>query len=175
MSQIARALKHERIRLEMRTVPLSTEESAALGPRATRELKERVLDEIAALLDATAPIGSRKRLFDDLVHRERKASTATGRGLAIPHVRTMNVKEPIVAFLRSTPGLDFAAPDDRPVHVFLVLVAPPWDDRLYLKFYREAADLFLRDGALETLLAARTESDVLAFFRSVPDEGSLER
>ena len=165
MSQIARALRNERIRLEMKTLPLSAEERDALGPRATRVIKERVLDEIATLLDETAPIGSRKRLFDDLVHRERKASTAAGGGLAIPHVRTMNVKEPIVAFLRSTPGLDFASPDGRPTHVFLVLVAPPWDDRVYLKFYREAADLFLRAGALEALLTAKTESEVLGFFR----------
>jgi len=70
---------------------------------------------------------------------------------------------------------EVAAPDGKPVHVFLVLVAPPWDDRLYLKFYREAADLFLREGALETLLAAKIESDVLEFFRKPDEHGTTER
>ena len=71
-----------------------------------------------------------------------------------------------MAFLRSTPGLEFDAPDGRPVHVFLALVAPPWDDRLYLKVYREAAELFRRSDVLPWLLAARTPNDVFNFFRA---------
>lgn len=163
---IAQHLRHDRIRLEMTTVPLSDEESETLGNRAGREIKERVLAEIAEFLEETARIGNRKRLLTDLIHRERKAGTAVGGGLAIPHVRSLTVKEPTVALLRSREGLGFDAPDDAPVHIFLVMVAPPYDDKLYLKFYREAGELFQRDDVLRWLLAAESETEVLQFFRS---------
>jgi PTS system fructose-specific IIC component len=165
VSSIARHLRHDRVRLEMETAPLADEEREELGPRAVRELKERVIAEIAQFLDATANVGNATRLEKDLLNREKKACTAVGGGLAIPHVRTASVKEPIIALLRSTPGLDFDAPDGAVVHVFLVLVAPPWDDKLYLKVYREAGELFLRAETLPRLLAARTANDVFNFFR----------
>jgi PTS system fructose-specific IIC component len=162
---IAQHLRHDRIRLEMETQPLDAEQLETLGPRATRVQKHAVLEEIAHFLETHARVGNAKRLFTDLDHRERKASTAVGSGLALPHVRTMNVKEPIVAFLRSTPGLLFDAPDGSVSHAFLVLVAPPWDDRLYLKLYKEAAEIFLRDDALPYLLRAQSETEILRFFR----------
>jgi mannitol/fructose-specific phosphotransferase system IIA component (Ntr-type) len=162
---IARHLRNDRIRLEMETVPLTVDELEEFGPRAVRELQERVCTEIAEFLDATAQVGNATRLRKDLIDRERKAPTTMGGGLAMPHVRTMNVKEPTIAVLRSTPGLALAAPDGNPVHVFLVLVAPPWDDRLYLKVYREAGTIFLRDDTLPRLLAARHANDVFNFFR----------
>jgi mannitol/fructose-specific phosphotransferase system IIA component (Ntr-type) len=163
---IAKHLRHDRIRLEMETEPLTTDELEEFGPRATRVLQERVFQEIAEFLDQTARVGNATRLRKDLFDREKKAGTAMGGGLAMPHVRTMNVKDPTIAFLRSTPGLDFGAPDHLPVHVFLVLVAPPWDDRLYLKIYREAGTIFLRDDTLPNLLGARNTNDVFNFFRA---------
>ncbi len=57
------------------------------------------------------------------------------------------------------------SPDGSVSHAFLVLVAPPWDDRLYLKLYKEAAEIFLRDDALPYLLRAQSETEILRFFR----------
>lgn len=162
---ISRHLKDDRIRMEMQTPPLSDEEVETLGVRAARTQKERVLTEIVDFLLESGEVGNPKKLLTDLIHRERRAGTAVGRGLAIPHVRTSNVKGPTVAFLRSTEGIDFEAPDGDPVHIFLVLLAPPWDDRLYLKIYREAAELFLRDDVMPYLLSAESPNDVLNFFR----------
>lgn len=163
---IARHLRHDRIRMEMLTQPLTAEEREAGGSAALRRHKEEILAEIADFVESSAPVANRKRLHTDLVHRERKAGTALGRGLAIPHVRTPTAKEPVVALLRSTPGLEFGAPDGQPAHVFLVLLAPPWDDRLYLKIYKEAGELFLRDDVLPWLLQAESANDVFNFFRS---------
>jgi len=60
------------------------------------------------------------------------------------------------------------APDKKPVHIFLVLVAPPYDDRLYLKLYKEAGELFLRDEVMQFLLKAKSTTDIMNFFRA-PD------
>jgi len=163
---LSRHLLSDRILMEMRTQPLDEEQLEALGPRALQVQQEAILAEVAEFLESRARVGNARRLLTDLVNRERKAGTAVGGGLAIPHVRTMNVKEPTVALLRSTGGLEFGAPDGEPVHIFLVLVAPPYDDRLYLKIYKEAAELFLQEHTLEWLLEATSESEILQFLRS---------
>ena len=75
---IAQHLRHDRIRLEMETQPLDAEQLETLGPRATRVQKHAVLEEIAHFLETHARVGNAKRLFTDLDHRERKASTAVG-------------------------------------------------------------------------------------------------
>lgn len=163
---LARHLRHDRILLDMETPPLSDEEREEGGERAVREHKETVLAEIARFLEERARVGNSKRLLTDLINRERKACTAVGGGLAIPHVRTMNVKEMTAVLLRSKAGLEFDAPDGRPVHIFLALVAPPYDDKLYLKIYKEVAELFLRGDVLDWLLNAETENDIFGFLRS---------
>ncbi|MFH0945923.1 MAG: PTS sugar transporter subunit IIA [Planctomycetota bacterium] len=163
---LSRHLRSDRIKLEMDTRPLDVDELEVLGPRAERVQKERILAEIADFLEGTSRVGNAKRLLTDLINRERKAGTGVGGGLAIPHVRTMNVKEPTVALLRSTEGLEFGAPDGELVHIFLVIVGPPYNDRLYLKIYKEAAELFLHEHTLEWLLDATSESEVLQFLRS---------
>lgn len=163
---LSQHLRSDRILLEMSTRPLDEEQLEALGPRAVRVQKEAILAEIAEFLESCARVGNSKRLLTDLINRERKAGTAVGGGLAIPHVRTMNVKEPTVALLRSSEGLDFGAPDGEPVHIFLVMVAPPYDDRLYLRIYKEAAELFLQEHTLSWLLEATSESEILQFLRS---------
>jgi len=163
---IARHLKDDRICLEMQSSPLGDEEREELGARAVRVQKEAILGEVVEFLEERANVGNAKKLLTDLINRERKACTAVGRGLAIPHVRTANVKDPTIAFLRSTEGLEFGSPDALPVHIFLVLLAPPWDDKLYLKIYKEAGELFLRDDVLPYLLSAEKENEVLNFFRT---------
>ena len=163
---LSQHLRSDRILLEMSTQPLDEEQLEALGPRAVRVQKERVLEEIAGFLESSSRVGNAKRLLTDLINRERKAGTAVGGGLAIPHVRTLNVKEPTVALLRSSEGLEFDAPDGDPVHILLVIVAPPYDDRLYLKIYKEAASMFLQDHTLSWLLEANSESEILQFIRA---------
>ena len=64
-------------------------------------------------------------LFKMLKRRETLGSTGIGRGIAIPHCRSLVVNRLRVAFGRHAAGLDFKAIDGKPVqHVFLI-VAPP--------------------------------------------------
>jgi mannitol/fructose-specific phosphotransferase system IIA component (Ntr-type) len=64
-------------------------------------------------------------LFKMLKRRETLGSTGIGRGIAIPHCRSLVVNRLRVAFGRHAAGLDFKAIDEKPVqHVFLI-VAPP--------------------------------------------------
>src|SRR5437879_10777138 len=60
-----------------------------------------------------------------LRRRETLGSTGIGQGIAIPHCRSLVVNRLRVAFGRKLDGIDFKAIDDRPVHYFFLIVAPP--------------------------------------------------
>jgi mannitol/fructose-specific phosphotransferase system IIA component (Ntr-type) len=64
-------------------------------------------------------------LFKMLKRRETLGSTGIGRGIAIPHCRSLVVNRLRVAFGRHAAGLDFKAIDEKPVHYVFLIVAPP--------------------------------------------------
>lgn len=87
------------------------------------ETKEAVRDELVGLLRLD------ERSTDTLTRlvrrREALGSTGVGRGIAIPHCRSLAVNRLRLAFGLHARGLDYDAIDGRPVHVFFLIVAPP--------------------------------------------------
>jgi mannitol/fructose-specific phosphotransferase system IIA component (Ntr-type) len=135
---LLRILRPESIKLELVTVEDPERlEDPEWSIRYKRGLKEEVLGEIADLFESSGAVSNRNKLLVDLVNREKKSSTALGRGVAIPHVRTKQARGFTAAVLRSTPGIWFDAPDAEAVHIFIAMVAPPHDDQQYLKVYRQ--------------------------------------
>jgi len=85
--------------------------------------KDDVLKELIGLLALDDK--SEGMLFKMLKRRENLGSTGIGRGIAIPHCRSLVVSKLRVAFGRKTGGLDFKAIDEKPVNFFFLIVAPP--------------------------------------------------
>ncbi len=85
--------------------------------------KDEVLKELISLLGLDEK--SEGILFKMLKRRENLGSTGIGRGMAIPHCRSLVVNRLRVAFGRKPDGLDFKAIDDQPVRYFFLIVAPP--------------------------------------------------
>ncbi len=85
--------------------------------------KDGVLRELIDLF----PLDTEPRdvLFKMLKRRENLGSTGIGRGIAIPHCRSLVVKELRVAYGRKPEGVDFKAIDNQPVHNLFLIVAPP--------------------------------------------------
>lgn len=87
------------------------------------ETKDEVLKELVALLQLDEK--SEGILFKMLKRRENLGSTGIGRGIAIPHCRSLVVNRLRVAFGRQPQGVDFKAIDEQPVHNVFLIVAPP--------------------------------------------------
>jgi len=64
-------------------------------------------------------------LYKMLKRRENLGSTGIGRGIAIPHCRSLVVNRLRVAFGRKNAGLEFKAMDEKPVRYIFLIVAPP--------------------------------------------------
>ena len=87
------------------------------------ESKDEILKELIGLLGVDEK--SQGILFKMLKRRENLGSTGIGKGIAIPHCRSLVVNRLRVAFGRKKGGVDFKAVDEQPVHNFFLIVAPP--------------------------------------------------
>jgi mannitol/fructose-specific phosphotransferase system IIA component (Ntr-type) len=85
--------------------------------------KDEILKELIGLLKLDEK--SEGMLFKMLKRRENLGSTGIGRGIAIPHCRSLVVSKLRVAFGRKRNGIDFKAIDEKPVNFFFLIVAPP--------------------------------------------------
>jgi len=98
-----------------------TEDAIKLNLESTT--KDDVLKELISLLGLDEK--SEGMLYKMLKRRENLGSTGIGRGIAIPHCRSLVVSKLRVAFGRKADGVDFKAIDDKPVNFFFLIVAPP--------------------------------------------------
>jgi len=95
----------------------------AIKLRIQSDDKDEVLKELIALIGLDEK--SEDMLYKMLKRRENLGSTGIGRGIAIPHCRSLVVNRLRVAFGRKPEGIDFRAIDNKPVYNFFLIVAPP--------------------------------------------------
>jgi len=126
-----------------------------------RSVKRTAVSEICDLFDNGGQVLNRAKLFKDLWNREKRATTALGSGIAIPHVRTMQARSLMLGFSRSLRGLSFDSPDGQPVHLFFSIIGPRHEEAAYLKVYREIALIFRYPAAHQMLMEASNEWEVL--------------
>ena len=158
---ISRYLKPDLIKLEMET-EINIDPNSSLHPDKVLWMrKETILKELVDLLDISGKVGNRHKLLIDLVNREKKATTGIGQGIALPHVRTMQAKEFIMGLARSKKGYDFDSLDKKPVHLFFVMAAPPYEDALYLKIFKALAEILRFDYFREELLNVSSEYEII--------------
>ena len=97
-------------------------DAAAVRLDLQSSTKETVLDELVGLLDLDEE--STQQLRKLLKQRELLGSTGVGRGIAIPHCRSLTQSNLRMAFGIHQQGVEYDSVDQRPAHVFFLIVAP---------------------------------------------------
>jgi len=164
--KLSRYLTEERVKLEMETVVEPPAEGVPLK-KWREEGKRRIINELVDLLENGSRIGNRTKLVTDFINRERKASTAIGHGVALPHIRSLQAKDLMLAFARSTKGYDFDSLDEEPTHLFFVMAAPPYDDALYLKVFKALSQMLQYEQFRKELLQVTSPGEVLRAIKAM--------
>ncbi len=124
-----------------------------------------LLDELISLL--CLDDSSQGMLFKMLKRRENLGSTGIGRGIAIPHCRSMVVPRLRVVFGRKPQGIDFKAIDDQPVYNFFLIVAPPMEvSNQYLPVLGKIAQFAKEPDVPEKLSKLEEPEDFLSLLDS---------
>jgi mannitol/fructose-specific phosphotransferase system IIA component (Ntr-type) len=136
-----------------------SEEAVQLELQGTS--KDEVLKELIGLLGLDEK--AEGMLFKMLKRRENLGSTGIGRGIAIPHCRSLVVNRLRVAFGRKRDGVDFKAIDDKPVHFFFLIVAPPLEvSNQYLPVLGKIAQFSKESDVPGRLLALESPAEFMA-------------
>lgn len=123
--------------------------------------KDEILKELIALLALDDK--SESILFKMLKRRENLGSTGIGRGIAIPHCRSLVVNRLRIAFGRKPEGIEFDAIDDEPVYHFFLIVAPPLEvSNQYLPVLGKIAQFAKEPDVPERLSALQSSDDFIA-------------
>jgi mannitol/fructose-specific phosphotransferase system IIA component (Ntr-type) len=122
--------------------------------------KDDILKEMIALIGLDEK--SEDMLYKMLKRRENLGSTGIGRGIAIPHCRSLVVNRLRVAFGRKPGGIDFRAIDNQPVHNFFLIVAPPLEvSNQYLPVLGKIAQFAKEADIPERLAKLQTAEEFL--------------
>src|SRR6267143_7278552 len=122
--------------------------------------KDEILKELIELLGLDDK--SEGMLYKMLKRRENLGSTGIGRGIAIPHCRSLVVSRLRVAFGRQPQGVDFKAIDDKPVFFFFLIVAPPLEvSNQYLPVLGKIAQFSKESDVPERLLKLKQPGEFM--------------
>lgn len=121
-----------------------TEFSAESKPEAIRKLVDLLVSSHHLRLD-------REALATSVLQREQEVSTCLGGGLAIPHGELTEINQMYGVMAISRLGLNFDAPDGRPVHCMVLLATPPGQRQRHLEVLATLA----RTVGMDTEVQAR--------------------
>ena len=129
--------------------------------------KDEVLKEMIQLLDLDEK--SQGILFKMLKRRENLGSTGIGRGIAIPHCRSLVVDRLRIAFGRTNQPIEFDAIDDNATRFFFLIVAPPLEvSNQYLPVLGKIAQFSKESDVPQRLLALQQPAE---FMRLLEEKG----
>ncbi len=129
--------------------------------------KDKVLEELVDIAAASNMIKDRDELLTDVKERENLVTTGVGYGVAFPHAKTRAAKGIVIAFGRSTKGIDFEAMDHRPVHLFFLIAAPEDAVGAHLNVMARLSFLMKSEDNRQKLMQAGSPGDVLALMDNV--------
>ena len=122
--------------------------------------KDEVLRELIRLLHLDEK--AEGMLYKMLKRRENLGSTGIGRGIAIPHCRSLVVNNLRLAFGRRIEGVEYKSIDEKPAQYFFLIVAPPLEvSNQYLPVLGRIAQFAKEEDVPRRLAALTTPAEFL--------------
>ncbi len=142
-------------------------------PELKAKDKVGVLEELAEVVCKHDPLLKKDRVVKILLEREKLGTTGIGEGIAIPHGKIDILKSPLLAFGRSKEGVDFDAIDNKPVHLFFLLVAPENSSSLHLHILARIAKLLKNQKLRKKLMEAKSKKEIYKIITEADKEISI--
>ena len=142
-----------------------TEERIILDLKATD--KAGAMAELGVVLETAPEMKDYGRFIEDVMEREKMATTGIGNGIALPHARTDAVSGVLLAAGRSPNGVDFKSVDGNAAKL-VVLIGTPKSSGLnhYLKLLAYLTRVTRKQGFMREIMNAGTREEIAGLFRS---------
>ena len=132
-----------------------------IAPELDGKNKSELLNRMVEMLHKAGKIKSPEPLLKSLLERESIMTTGIGRGIAVPHAMSPEVKELIIALGRIPGGADFESLDRKPVYFIFLLVGPPESSSQHLKTLARISRLVQHSQFVESIKKAQDAGEIL--------------
>lgn len=139
-------------------------EHSSFAPALKSRTKREVMAELADLLVADGSIlpECRAAVLNALLERESKMSTGMQLGVAIPHAKTLAIRNLVTAVALSPEGIEFDSLDGQPSRIFIVTVSPPSDVATHIRFLADISRQLSSESVRTRLLEAKTVQEMVS-------------
>lgn len=127
--------------------------------------KQEVIEELVKIAMASGIDMNEEEIIKSFMDREALGSTGIGLGVAVPHIRIDSIEHCLVVFGKSSAGVDYAAIDNKPVHLFFMIFGPLHEERQenYLKLMAAISKMVRKPEVREELIALQSPAGVVEF------------
>jgi Kef-type K+ transport system membrane component KefB len=129
---------------------------AADRDRAIEELCERVAEE-----ENLPP----QAITAAVIQREEIMGTAVEEQVALPHARLRTIRKPVIAFGRSSPGLEWNSPDGQMSHFIFLILTGEDDHDIQVQILRAIAKVMSDPRARTAIIRAKNDEEIWDILR----------
>ena len=126
--------------------------------------KEAALRELAGVAATLCGRFTEETLYNVLLERETVGSTGVGNGVAIPHGKIEGLDEILLCLGRSRTGINFDAIDNRPAHLFVLMLSPANKAGEYLQTLAAVSRILKQQDKRQQLLDSTSRDEIAALF-----------
>lgn len=127
--------------------------------------KEAILELFNLLKDSKEVVNS-EDFLRDIMERESLNTTGINNNIAIPHARTEAIRGFIMAFGRSSDGVDFNSLDNKPAKLIFLMGTPKEKGiSFYMRILAYLSRLLRNEYFREALLKASSSNEILKEFK----------
>mgnify|MGYP000863076336 CR=1 FL=1 len=127
--------------------------------------KYELIEKMIELASASGNMTNKEKVKECVLEREKLVSTGVGKGFAIPHGKTDEIKDIVAAFAILKTPVDFDSIDLEPVKYVFLVVGKESLLNAHIKLLSKISRMMNKEEFREQLDEAKNPSEVLNMFR----------
>ncbi|MBS1517091.1 MAG: PTS sugar transporter subunit IIA [Bacteroidetes bacterium] len=127
--------------------------------------KDDALNKMVELASKSGLMRDKEKVRECVFERESLVSTGVGKGFAIPHGKTDEIKSIVAAFAVLKEPIDFDSIDLEPVTFIFLIIGKESLLNAHIKLLSRISRLMNKDDFREKLSEAKSSGEVLRYFR----------
>lgn len=109
-------------------------------------------------------------IYNKLLERERLGSTGLGKGIAVPHARLSDIKDPHACLVKLNQGINYDAIDKLKVDLIFVLFIPQDSTEEHLQILASLAKIFSQKSVTEKIRISQSADDIIQIITQAETE-----
>ena len=137
------------------------------------EDKEEVFEELVDHFCRVTKLDVRENVLTALREREAKMSTGIQNGIAIPHGKTTAVERVYGVLGVSKKGIEYDSLDGNPVHLVLMILAPPVEAERHLHLLQRMAEVLRNPSFYKDVISAENPQAAYAIIKRYEESSNF--